>query len=300
MFKRVGIIAKSKVENLSEVVKPLVAYLRNLGVEPILGCEAAKRIGEKECVDREKLPLYVDLVLVLGGDGTFIAATRAINRCKRDVPVMGVNLGNMGFLTEVPISRMYHVLDDIFLRAHYDIEERMMIDVKVLRDGKVKCNQTVFNDAVINKGTLARIIRIRTMAKINSNTENLVAVYHADGLIVATPSGSTAYNLAAGGPIVYPTLDSFICTPICPHTLSNRPLVLPDNVELLLRLEGESEDVMLTLDGQIGYPIDENDLIILTKSSRRIKLLTAKQKNYFEILREKLGWEERKIRNVKC
>ncbi len=300
MFKRVGIIAKSKVQNLDRVIKPLCEYLRSHGIDVVLGCEAARVVNSKECVNRERLPLFVDLIIVLGGDGTFIAATRAISKSKRDIPILGVNLGNLGFLTEVPLSHMYDVLDNIFIRNTYEVERRMMIDVRVVRNGEVKCQETVFNDAVINKGTLARIIRIKAMARIGGRRERLVAIYHADGLIVATPSGSTAYNLAAGGPIVYPTLDSFICTPICPHTLSNRPLVLPDNVELSLQLEGESEDVMLTLDGQIGYTLDEKDLVVLGKSSRCIKLLTSKDKNYFDILREKLGWEERKIRNIKC
>ncbi len=300
MFRRVGIIAKSKVKNLDKVIKPLVEYLKNHGVETVLGCESARAIGFDGCVEREQLPLFVDLIIVLGGDGTFIAATRVISKSRRNVPVLGVNLGNLGFLTEVPLSHMYEVLENVIVKNTYEIEQRMMIDVKVFKDGELKCEETVFNDAVINKGTLARIIRIRAMARMGGGPERLVAIYHADGLIVATPSGSTAYNLAAGGPIVYPTLDSFICTPICPHTLSNRPLVMPDNVELRLQLEGEPKDVMLTLDGQIGYPLSEEDLVVLSKSSRYIKLITSKNKNYFDILREKLGWEERKVRNIKC
>ncbi len=299
MFKRVGIIAKAKVKNMDKVLKPLMEYLSTMGIEVVLGCEAASALSTKECIKREKLTMYVDLILVLGGDGTFIAATRSINKSKRDIPVIGINLGNMGFLTEVPLSNMYNILDNVFVKKEYVVEERMMIDVKVMKNGKIIHNETVFNDAVINKGALARIIRIKTVAK-TKDREYLVAIYHADGLIIATPSGSTAYNMAAGGPIVYPTLDSFICTPICPHTLSNRPLVVPDNIELELTLVGESEDVMLTLDGQMGYGIDENCRINISKSKRRIKLLTSKDKNYFDVLRSKLGWEERKIRNIKC
>ncbi len=299
MIKRVGIIAKAKVKNMDKVLNPLIEYLDNLGLEVVLGCEAASAIKSRECIKRGKLTMYVDLVLVLGGDGTFIAATRSINKSERDIPLIGINLGNMGFLTEVPLNNMYDVLDKVFVKKDYAVEERMMIDVKVIRNNNILHKETVFNDAVINKGTLARIIKIKTVAK-TADRDYLVAIYHADGLIIATPSGSTAYNMAAGGPIVYPTLDSFICTPICPHTLSNRPLVVPDSIDIELTLEGESEDVMLTLDGQIGYKIDKESKICLSKSKRRIKILTSKDKNYFDVLRSKLGWEERKIRNIKC
>ncbi len=299
MFKRVGIIAKTKVQNMDRVLNPLIDYLSKLDIDVILGCEAASVIRQKECIKRDSLTMYVDLIIVLGGDGTFIAATRSINKSRRNIPVIGINLGNMGFLTEVPLNNMYNVLNNVFVKKEYVIEERMMIDVRVIKNNKIIHNETVFNDAVINKGALARIIRIKTIAK-TKDREYLVAIYHADGLIVATPSGSTAYNMAAGGPIVYPTLDSFICTPICPHTLSNRPLVVPDNIELELTLEGQSNDVMLTLDGQIGYNIDEYSSVVISKSKRRIKILTSKDKNYFDVLRSKLGWEERKIRNIQC
>ncbi len=299
MFKRVGIIAKTKVKNMDKVLNPLTEYLSKLGVDVVFGCEAASVIKSKECVKRDKLTMYVDLIIVLGGDGTFIAATRSINKSKRDIPVIGINLGNMGFLTEVPLSNMYEVLDNIFVKNRYVIEERMMIDVKIVKNDRIIQEETVFNDAVINKGALARIIKIKTIAKVKDR-EYLIAIYHADGLIIATPSGSTAYNMAAGGPIVYPSLDSFICTPICPHTLSNRPLVIPDNIEIILSLEGESEDVMLTLDGQIGYKIDEQSKIYISKSKRKIRILTSENKNYFDVLRSKLGWEERKIRNIQC
>ncbi len=299
MFKRVGIIAKTKVKNMDKVLNPLTEYLSKLGVDVVFGCEAASVIKSKECVKRDKLTMYVDLIIVLGGDGTFIAATRSINKSKRDIPVIGINLGNMGFLTEVPLSNMYEVLDNIFVKNRYVIEERMMIDVKIVKNDRIIQEETVFNDAVINKGALARIIKIKTIAKVKDR-KYLIAIYHADGLIIATPSGSTAYNMAAGGPIVYPSLDSFICTPICPHTLSNRPLVIPDNIEIILSLEGESEDVMLTLDGQIGYKIDEQSKIYISKSKRKIRILTSENKNYFDVLRSKLGWEERKIRNIQC
>ena len=299
MLKRVGIISKTNVENIDKVIRQLIEYLKGKSVDIVLGCEAAESINSKDCIERSELALHVDLIIVLGGDGTFIAATRSINKSKRDIPICGVNLGTMGFLTEVPLNDMYKVLDSIFVNKKYTIEERMMIDIGLYKANKLICKETVFNDAVINKGALARIIPIKTIAKIDKK-DHVVAIYHADGLIISTPSGSTAYNLAAGGPIIYPTMDSFVCTPICPHTLSNRPLVVPDNIELILKLDGKTDDVMLTLDGQIGYKIDETHTVHITKSKRRIKILTLQNKNYFDVLRTKLGWEERKIRNIRC
>ncbi len=299
MFKTIGIISKTKVDNIDKLIIQLIDYLKGKGVDIVLGCEAADALKENECIKRTEISKYVDLIIVLGGDGTFISATRSINKSGGDVPILGINLGNMGFLTEVPLNDMYTILDNIFIKKYYKIEERMMIDVAVKSGDSIIFKETVFNDTVIHKGTLARIIPIKTLAKIDEK-EYVVAIYHADGLIVSTPSGSTAYNLAAGGPIVYPTMDSFICTPICPHTLSNRPLVVPDNIELILKLDGNVDDVMLTLDGQMGYKIDDSHTIHITKSERRIKILTLKDKNYFDILRTKLGWEERKVRNIRC
>lgn len=298
MFKKVGIIAKTKVKNMDKILEGLTTYFQERGIELYFGQEAAEALNLSG-VNRESLARYVDLIIVLGGDGTFISAARSINECKKNVPILGINLGKMGFLTEIPLKDMSLALDKIFLDKEYVLEERMMIDVLIEKDKKEVCKKTVFNDVVVNKGALARIIPIKTFAKIGSK-KHLVAVYEADGLIVSTPSGSTAYNLAAGGPIIYPTMDAFIITPICPHTLSNRPLVVPNSIELLIQIKEDIEDVMVTLDGQIGYKLSKNNIIKIEKSKEKIKLLTFKNKNYFDILREKLGWEERKIVSIKC
>ncbi|WP_025270132.1 NAD(+)/NADH kinase [Hippea sp. KM1] len=298
MLKKIGVIAKTKVENIDKIIKQLVDYLNGLGVNVLLGQEAASVLN-KEGIERHKLAAYVDMILVLGGDGTFISAARSVNESKRDIPILGVNLGRMGFLTEVPLSEMYAVLDNVFIKGEYHIEERMMLDVELYDGGDLITKKTVFNDAVVNKGALARIVPLRVEARIGSNIYH-VAVYHADGLIISTPSGSTAYNLAAGGPIVYPTMDCIIITPICPHTLSNRPLVLPVDVELTVMMDEEIDDVMATLDGQIGYKITKNHRMVVGKSKRKIKIITQKGKNYFDVLRTKLNWEERKVRSLKC
>ncbi len=298
MFKKVGIIAKTKVENINIIINELLEYFSKLNIEVILGKEAANSIG-KVGIERDKLASFVDLIIVLGGDGTFISAARSVNESKKETPILGVNLGRMGFLTEVPLSRIYEVLDEIFVKKNYQTEERMMLDVEITNGKDVICKKTVFNDAVVSKGALARIVPIRVNAVIDGKDYH-VAVYHADGLIISTPSGSTAYNLAAGGPIVYPTMDCIVITPICPHTLSNRPLVVPDNSKLIVSIDEEIEDVIATLDGQIGYKISPQHRINIEKSTRKIKILTLRDKNYFDVLRTKLNWEERKVRSLKC
>ncbi len=298
MFKTVGIIAKAKVKNIDKIVMELLEYLKKNHVEAVLGHEAANSLGIKG-VDREELATHVDMIIVLGGDGTFISAARSVNESKKDIPILGINLGRMGFLTEVPLSSMYNVLDKVFVQNNYHLEERMMLDVEVYNNSEMLSKKTVFNDAVVSKGALARIVPINVRVSLDDRILD-VATYHADGLIVSTPSGSTAYNLASGGPIVYPTMDCIILTPICPHTLSNRPIVLPDNATLSVRIVENVEDVMATLDGQIGYKITTAQKIIIRKSTRKIKLITQRDKSYFDVLRTKLNWEERKIRSVRC
>ncbi len=296
MFNRVGIIAKTKVENIGKIVLKLHKYLSKLGIKVVLGNEIATAVN-KPGTKREDIPQKVDLVIVLGGDGTFISAARAISESESDIPILGVNLGRMGFLTEVPLQGMNEALSNVFEKGHFIIEKRMMIDVTLTRPNNKTIKKTVFNDAVINKGALARIISVKT-SLISGTKMVYIATYHADGLIVSTPSGSTAYNLAAGGPIVFPTLDSFILTPICPHTLSNRPIVIPHNSKLMIEFNEKIEDVFLTLDGQMGFSLKQKDKILLEKSSKSLKLIAFKEKNYFEILRTKLGWEERKVRYI--
>ena len=296
MFRNVGIIAKAKVKNIDKIVKELTEYLKRWGVNIVLGEEAAESLGEKG-VSRERLAAHVDMIIVLGGDGTFISAARSVNESEKDIPILGINLGRMGFLTEVPLSKMFDVLEKVFSKGDYLIEERMMLDVEIYNNSTLVSKKTVFNDVVVSKGALARIVPINVKVSFGEKLLN-VATYHADGLIVSTPSGSTAYNLAAGGPIVYPTLDCVILTPICPHTLSNRPIVLPDNAQLTIKIVENIKDIFATLDGQMGYKITPNQKLIVRKSTRKIKIITQKNKNYFDVLRTKLNWEERKIRSI--
>ena len=229
------------------------------------------------------IPKTVDWVVVLGGDGTLLGAARRVGRY--GVPILGVNLGGLGFLTGIPLERLYPVIE-MMIDGHLELETRVMLDCKVLRKGKDVCRFQVLNDVVINKGTLARIIDLDVM--IN---EEFLTTFRADGLIISTATGSTAYNLAAGGPILYPTMETFILTPICPFTLTNRPIIVPDSAVIQIKMGKESEEtVLLTFDGQVGFDLHYGDEVVIYKSQEKIKLLSPKDHSYFEILRTKLMW----------
>ncbi|MGQ9483756.1 MAG: NAD(+)/NADH kinase [Desulfosoma sp.] len=227
-------------------------------------------------------PMDADAVVVLGGDGTLLSVARQMG--DRNIPIVGVNLGGLGFLTEISRERCFRDLDHVLSGAH-EIEERMRLRVSVQRQGHEVFVQTVLNDAVINKGALARIVDLDTHID-----ERYLTHYRADGLIAATPTGSTAYNLSAGGPIVYPTAQAVILTPICPFTLSNRPIILPASSVIQVRLDDKAQDVTLTCDGQVGHRLAPNDAIVIAKSPHSLKLIKAASMDYFNILRTKLKW----------
>jgi NAD+ kinase len=223
-----------------------------------------------------------DLILVLGGDGTLLKAARLYGR--RGTPILGVNLGGLGFLTEIALEEFYSILGKIF-QGDFQTETRMMLKAEIIRRDQVLEPTVFLNDVVINKGALARIIDLET-----SIDDQFLTTYRADGLIVATPTGSTAYNLAAGGPILHPALKTIIITPICPFTLTNRPIILQDNAVIDIRLGAKSREVWLTFDGQIGHPLQPGDLVRVQRASGQITLIKSPFKNYFEILRAKLKW----------
>jgi NAD+ kinase len=228
----------------------------------------------------------LDLVVVLGGDGTLLKAARLYGG--RGAPILGVNLGGLGFLTEINLEEFYATLGTI-LEGRFQTEARMMLVAEIIRQGLVLTPTCFLNDAVINKGALARIVDLET-----SIDDLFLTSYRGDGLIVATPTGSTAYNLAAGGPILHPALRTMILTPICPFTLTNRPIIVQDNSVIEIRLGSKARDVWVTFDGQIGYPLEAGDLVRIKKAPVQIELIKSPFKNYFEILRTKLkwGWEE--------
>ncbi|MBF0557147.1 MAG: NAD(+)/NADH kinase [Nitrospirae bacterium] len=234
---------------------------------------------------RVQIPLLADMIIVFGGDGTMLGVTRLIG--DRGVPILGVNLGGLGFITEVNKDELFDVMDEI-LAGNYSLEERIMLAARVMRNNNAVADFTVLNDVVVNKGALARMIELDTF--IDSR---YVTTFRADGLIISTPTGSTAYSLAAGGPILYPSLNSIMLSPICPHTLTNRPIVLPDGVEIRSTLKASGEDVFLTLDGQIGFSLQRDDTVEVKKAAFTTRLLIPKDRDYFQVLRTKLKWGER-------
>jgi len=224
-------------------------------------------------------------MIVLGGDGTLLSAARALGTHK--VPILAVNLGGLGFLTSVTLDELYPLLEQV-VAGHHLTSERMMLDAEVLRSGQAAEPQCALNDAVVNKAALARMLDFDVHVDGNH-----VGRYRADGLVVATPTGSTAYSLAAGGPIIDPDLDAFVITPICPHMLTNRPLVIPDTARIDLDFTAAEEPVFITLDGQIGFQLKPKDHVTITKSKNRVSLVRPPSKTYFQVLRSKLRWGER-------
>lgn len=286
MIRAAGIISKPNRELLSTVVPPLLEWLRGRKIDVFIDQETNEFAASgAQTMAREAIAERVDLMIVLGGDGTLLSAARALGSHK--VPLLAVNLGGLGFLTSVTLDELYPVLDQILAGKHR-ISERMMLDAEILRDGKVTERQCALNDAVANKAAIARMLDFDVFVDGNS-----VGRYRADGLVVATPTGSTAYSLAAGGPIIDPDLDAFVITPICPHMLTNRPLVVPDTARIDLDFTAADEPVYITLDGQIGFQLKPKDRVSITKSKSRVALVRPPSKTYFEVLRSKLKWGER-------
>ncbi|MEK6690486.1 MAG: NAD(+)/NADH kinase [Nitrospirota bacterium] len=283
-MKKIGIITKLNKPEAIEVVKKLNPWLKEKDRDTFIDIETASSIGEKG-FQRSEIPSLVEMIIVLGGDGTLLSVVRLVGNL--GVPILGVNLGGLGFITEVPLDELYTTLERIFNKDYF-IEERLMLIAHVLRRRERIAEYNVLNEVVINKGALARIIDLETY--IN---KTYVTTFKADGIILSTPTGSTAYSLSAGGPIIYPTLLSFVLTPICPHTLTNRPLVLPDDFLVEIALKSESGDVFLTLDGQVGFSLKNGDVVEVKKSQGKIKLISSSKRDYFKILRTKLKWGER-------
>jgi NAD+ kinase len=281
-LKKIGIIAKDTAQ-AQRAAKKLTAWLEARKKTVFLDAATAARLNKRGHAMSD-LPRQVEMLIVLGGDGTLLASARHIADAHTDVPVFGVNLGSLGFMAEVTLDELYDNLEKA-LAGKLETEDRMMLSAGVIRNGRQIARYRVLNDAVINKGALARMLELEV-----SVNDGLLTTFRADGLIVATPTGSTAYSLSAGGPIIHPTIHCFVVTPICPHTLSNRPIALPDTVVVKARLTSHSEDVSLTLDGQIGFPLLPDDVVEIKKSRFRMRLIKHPEKSYYEILRAKLKW----------
>jgi NAD+ kinase len=266
-------------------VPPLLEWLIARGVKVFVDPETAASIGTvADERPREELPGLADLLIVLGGDGTLLAAARLENA--RNVPILPVNLGGLGFLTSVTLGELYAILDQVFAGENR-ISERVMLGVEVTRGGNTIERQRALNDAVINKGAVARIIDF----ELTINGE-FICCYKADGLIISTPTGSTAYSLSAGGPIVYPSVEALVVTPICPHTLTNRPLVVPDAGRIEVGFNGD-ERVYLTVDGQVGRQLEPGDRVVVVRAGEKLHLVRPARQTYFEVLRDKLKWGNR-------
>ena len=285
---RIGVVVKPHQPDALATLCQLTVWLNARGIKLIGGPRVDRERIEYETgcavdvVKDEELADLIDLMVVLGGDGTMIATARMLG--DKEVPVIGVNYGGLGYLAEFPIEQLFPALESIFA-GQYCVQRRVMLRVELRRGEELVTKNRVLNDVVMNKSALARIIEIE--AYLN---EQFVNRFRADGLIVATPTGSTAYNLSAGGPILFPSMNAVVLTPICPFTLSNRPIVVPDDSMIEVRLKTRNEEVALTLDGQVGFPLQANDRIVIRKSKTTFNLVQPANKNYFDVLRDKLRW----------
>ncbi len=281
-IKCVGIVVKPGNEEALATAQKLPAWLGERGVKLVGEPRQEAEIFDFDSIEVEKFKNNVDLIIVLGGDGTMISTARLTG--EREVLVLGVNYGGLGYLTEFRIEELFTAIESI-LDGNYEIDQRMMLDVELWRGKRKVATGRVLNDVVINKAALARIIEVDV-----SLNDLYVNSFRADGLIIATPTGSTAYNLSAGGPIIYPSMNAVVITPICPFTLTNRPIVMPDTAEISLSLKNDSDGVFLTLDGQVGYQMEVDDCAKIRKSETNLNLVQPPNRNYFDVLRSKLKW----------
>lgn len=278
---RIGIIAKPK-KMAGEVISSIVNWCKEKGFDFFVDSESASLAGIESSWKRVDVVERSDLIIVLGGDGTLLSVARIVYG--RDVPLLGVNLGSLGFMTEFTLDELFPMLQRI-VDGEYQIEERSMLEATIIRHDREIATYRTLNDVVINKGTLARIIELETYVD-----GEFLTTYRADGLIISTPTGSTAYSLAASGPILYPTIQAMVLTPICPFTLSQRSIVLMDSVLVEVILLTEKEDVFVTLDGQEGFALRVKDKIRVRKAPCGVKLIKNPYRSFFEVLRTKLKW----------
>ncbi len=285
-MKKIAVLAKVHDPRCQGVASELVEWLSARGIEPLVDAHLARHLQLPCGIDSTLFPQQADLVVVLGGDGTLISAARQIG--DHGIPILGVNLGSLGFLTEITLEELYPTLERCIAGEHC-ISERMMLQATVERDGAEIASHAVLNDVVINKGALARIVDLETM--VNSH---YLTTFKADGLIISTPTGSTGYSLSAGGPIVHPAMNCIAITPICPHTLTNRPVIIAEDSLIQIAVRSlPDEDIFLTLDGQVGVELQGGDVIQVRRANYCARLVMSGSKDYFAVLRTKLKWGER-------
>lgn len=284
-MKSIGIYVKRTNPDAVVVARDLRAWLQQREVEVLLERELAEAMGSAGGIAGSDLPGRVDCIVVLGGDGTLISVAREVGN--RGVPILGVNLGSLGFLTETSLEQLYSEMERV-LNGDFTVSDRIMLQAGIQRHAESVGEYTVLNDVVINKGALARIVDMEVWVD-----DNYLTTFKADGLIVSTPTGSTAYNMAAGGPIIYPGLHCLVITPICPHMLTNRPIIVSDEAIIRIIMRINDERVFVTADGQVGMALQAQDVIEIRKAQMCTRLINSSSKEYFEVLRTKLRWGER-------
>ena len=287
----VGIIAKTRLQEASAAVRDVADWLAARGIDIVVEINTARIINCEsiETCSRDNLPTVADLILVLGGDGTLLGVAGCVARTTSDVPVLAVNFGSLGFLTEITLPELYESLESV-IAGTAGIDERQMLRSKVIRNNEAIADRIVLNDVVLTKAALSNIIDFAI-----TFGDQFVMRSRADGLIISSPTGSTAYNLAAGGPIVHPTVDALLVTPIAPHTLTNRPIVIPTTtpVRVVPTLGGLHQAAYVSFDGQFGFELNSGDNIIVERASRPLRVVRSESRSYFAVLREKLKWGER-------
>jgi NAD+ kinase len=288
---RVGLVAKHRLDAAAGVLAELAGWLEARHVKPVFEKDTAALVGlpaDRPTSSREEIPKECDLLVVLGGDGTLIGMAGRIVQAGVQVPILGVNFGSLGFLTEITLAELYPSIESV-LAGTATIDERMMLQARTLREGAIFTTRIVLNDAVITKGALSRIIDLSVAIG-----DQPVMRVRADGLIIASPTGSTAYNLAAGGPVVHPAVDAILLTPIAPHMLTYRPVVVPaDSLITVQPVMNGHDEVFVTFDGQSGHPLQAGDVVTICRSSATLRLVRAATRDYFDLLRQKLKWGER-------
>ena len=291
MIKRVGIVAKPRLSAVSQDLPAIASWLLERGVEPVFDeatAELAAQGGLRR-VTRDDLPRHVDLILLLGGDGTLLGMADRVARAGLEVPILGVNFGGLGFLTEVTYDELYASLEAA-LAGTAPVESRLMLRAVIERGGQSVSEHFVLNDVTVTGGSLSRVVEFAV-----SVGGEFVARFHADGIIISTPTGSTAYNLSAGGPIVHPAVHALVLNPIAPHTLTNRPVVIPASADVLVQPHprGDGSEAYVTFDGQAGERLEFNDAVRIQQAAKPVRLVRAFSRSYYQVLREKLRWAER-------
>lgn len=277
-----GLYPNVNKKNLTKLVSGLINWLEGRGYSVVLPKDIADVLSISEhSIETEDFFQKIDIAVTLGGDGTLLNVARHVAPYK--IPILGINLGHVGFLTEIELADLYTDLER-FNKNSYTIDYRMMLETEVVRDGEVLEKFLALNDAVVTKGPFARLIRLKTYAN-----EDYIDTYPADGLIIATPTGSTAYSLSAGGPIIHPNMNLLLLTPICPHTLHSRSIVVSENDVIKVKLLADHPEIMLTVDGQQGYKLLPGDQIIVKKSNFLTRLIRLKERSFYDVLRKKLS-----------